>query len=152
MYKQYLYLFLIIILLSQPEILHLLNANILGRLLLIGSVVFCTLINSTMGFIYIFLIIGILSTSTSSKENMTSNGDAKKSGDKNNTGDKKNTGDKENTDDKENSEDQENTGDREKTETLLKPKSSNDIPTITPLTIYEPEPSDVDMVENFAPF
>jgi len=131
--KQYLYLFLIIILLSQPEILRLLNANILGRLLLIGSVVLCASINSSMGFVYIFLIIGILS-STSIKENMSSVipdyiNDAKDTKDI-----------------------AEVKGDREKTETLLKPKSSNDVPTIAPLTIYEPEPSEVDMVENFAPF
>jgi len=134
MYKQYLYLFLIIIILSQPEILNLLSTTILGRLLLIGSVVLCASINSTMGFIYIFLIIGILSTSgilTSNVigiEGMTS---LKPS---------------------ENIYTNENTiGDREKTESLLKPKSSNGIPTISPLTIYEPEPSDPD-VESFTAF
>jgi hypothetical protein len=132
MYKQYLYLFLIIIILSQPEILNLLSTTILGRLLLIGSVVLCASINSTMGFIYIFLIIGILSTNgilrNAGIEGMTS---LKPS---------ENIYTNENTN-----------GDREKTESLLKPKSSNGIPTISPLTIYEPEPSDPD-VESFTAF
>jgi hypothetical protein len=132
MYKQYLYLFLIIILLSQPEILNLLSTTILGRLLLIGSVVLCASINSTMGFIYIFLIIGVLGSSTLVTSNvigiegMTSIENPI-----------------ENTN--------ENKGDREKTESLLKPKSSNSIPTISPATIYEPEPSDMD-IEHFTAF
>jgi hypothetical protein len=135
MYKQYLYLFLIIVLLSQPEILNLLSTTILGRLLLIGSVVLCASINSTMGFIYIFLIIGILGSSTLVTSNvigiegMSSIPPIEKSNENSN----------------------ENKGDREKTESLLKPKSSNSIPTISPITIYEPEPSDMD-IETFTAF
>ncbi len=139
MCKQYLYLFLIIIILSQPEILNLLNTTILGRLLLIGGVVLCASINSTMGFIYIFLIIGILSShgilsgrtilSSHGLEGMTSL----------------------NPSENPNENPNENKGDREKTESLLKSKSSSDIPTISPITIYEPEPSDTD-IETFTAF
>ena len=134
MYKQYLYLFLIIIILSQPEILNLLSTTILGRLLLIGSVVLCASINSTMGFIYIFLIIGILSTNV-----LTTNGISSREG--------MSSVSPENINENKNK----NKGDREKTESLLKPKSSNDIPTISPITIYEPEPSDPD-IETFTAF
>ena len=136
MYKQYLYLFLIIIILSQPEILNLLSTTILGRLLLIGSVVLCASINSTMGFIYIFLIIGILSTN-----GILSNNVIGIEGMSLVTPENINTNENENK----------NKGDREKTESLLKPKSSNDIPTISPVTIYEPEPSDPD-IETFTAF
>lgn len=133
MYKQYLYLFLIIIILSQPEILNLLSTTILGRLLLIGTVVLCASINSTMGFIYIFLIIGILgSHSILRGDGIVSSGMEGMTTLKPN-------------------EYIENKGDREKTESLLKPKSSNDIPTISPVTIYEPEPSDPD-IETFTAF
>jgi hypothetical protein len=130
MYKQYLYLFLIIILLSQPEILNLLSTTLLGRLLLIGSVVLCASINSTMGLIYIFLIIGILGSSTVVTSNvigiegMTSMIEEKPN---------------------------ENKGDREKTESLLKSQPSNSIPTISSTMIYEPEPSDPD-IETFTTF
>jgi hypothetical protein len=131
MYKQYLYLFLIIIILSQPEILNLLSTTILGRLLLIGSVVLCASINSTMGFIYIFLIIGILGSSSLVTSNVIGiEGMSSITPIENSN---------------------ENKGDREKTESLLKPKSSNDIPTISPVTIYEPEPSDPD-IEQFTAF
>ena len=131
MYKQYLYLFLIIIILSQPEILNLLSNTILGRLLLIGSVILCASINSTMGFIYIFLIIGILGSSSLVTSNVIGiEGMLSITPIENSN---------------------ENKGDREKTESLLKPKSSNDIPTISPVTIYEPEPSDPD-VESFTAF
>jgi hypothetical protein len=84
-----------------------------------------------MGFIYIFLIIGILGSSTLVTSNvigiegMSSIPPIEKSN--------------------------ENKGDREKTESLLKPKSSNSIPTISPITIYEPEPSDMD-IETFTAF
>ncbi len=134
MCKQYLYLFLIIIILSQPEILNLLSTTILGRLLLIGSVVLCASINSTMGFIYIFLIIGILGSHgvISGNNILSSHGVEGMSSLKPN-------------------EYIENKGDREKTESLLKPKSSSDIPTISPITIYEPEPSDPD-IETFTAF
>jgi hypothetical protein len=136
MYKQYLYLFLIIIILSQPEILNLLSTTILGRLLLIGSVVLCASINSTMGFIYIFLIIGILSTNGILSNNVIGiEGMSLVTPENTNTNENKNK----------------NKGDREKTESLLKPKSSNDIPTISPVTIYEPEPSDPD-IETFTAF
>jgi hypothetical protein len=131
MYKQYLYLFLIIVLLSQPEILNLLSTTILGRLLLIGSVVLCASINSTMGFIYIFLIIGILGSSTLVTSNVIGIEGMSSIPHIENTN--------------------ENKGDREKTESLLKPKSSNSIPTISPITIYEPEPSDMD-IETFTAF
>ena len=137
MYKQYLYLFLIIIILSQPEILNLLSTTILGRLLLIGSVVLCASINSTMGFIYIFLIIGILSTNGILSNNVIGIEGMSSNHENINT----------NTNENENK----NKGDREKTESLLKPKSSNDIPTISPVTIYEPEPSDPD-IETFTAF
>jgi hypothetical protein len=138
MYKQYLYLFLIIIILSQPEILNLLSTTILGRLLLIGSVVLCASINSTMGFIYIFLIIGILSTNGILSNNVIGiEGMSLVTPENINT----------NTNENKNK----NKGDREKTESLLKPKSSNDIPTISPVTIYEPEPSDPD-IETFTAF
>jgi len=139
MYKQYLYLFLIIIILSQPEILNLLSTTILGRLLLIGSVVLCASINSTMGFVYIFLIIGILGSSTL----VTSSNVIGIEGMMSSLKPSENIYTNENT--------SENKGDREKTESLLKPKSSNSIPTISPLTIYEPEPSDPD-VESFTAF
>ena len=137
MYKQYLYLFLIIIILSQPEILNLLSTTILGRLLLIGSVVLCASINSTMGFIYIFLIIGILSTNGILSNNVIGIEGMSSNHENINT----------NTNENKNK----NKGDREKTESLLKPKSSNDIPTISPVTIYEPEPSDPD-IETFTAF
>ena len=138
MYKQYLYLFLIIIILSQPEILNLLSTTILGRLLLIGSVVLCASINSTMGFIYIFLIIGILSTNGILSNNVIGiEGMSLVTPENINTNTNTNTN--------------ENKGDREKTESLLKPKSSNNIPTISPVTIYEPEPSDPD-IETFTAF
>ena len=138
MCKQYLYLFLIIIILSQPEILNLLSTTVLGRLLLIGSVVLCASINSTMGFIYIFLIIGILSSRGILSNNLSSSGIEGMS-----------LVNPENININEN--ENENKGDREKTESLLKPKSSNDIPTISPVTIYEPEPSDPN-IETFTAF
>jgi hypothetical protein len=137
MCKQYLYLFLIIIILSQPEILNLLSTTILGRLLLIGSVVLCASINSTMGFIYIFLIIGILGSHGVMSSHVMMSGNSSHG--------------VEGMSSLKPNEYVENKGDREKTESLLKPKSSSDIPTISPITIYEPEPSDPD-IETFTAF
>ncbi len=63
MHNQYLYLFLIILIVSQPELIHYLDSNILGKILLVGSVVFFSSLNSMIGYIFLFAIVCILASS-----------------------------------------------------------------------------------------
>lgn len=63
MHNQYLYLFLIILIVSQPELIHYLDSNILGKILLVGSVVFFSSLNSMIGYMFLFAIVCILASS-----------------------------------------------------------------------------------------
>lgn len=60
MLPNYLYLFLFIIFLSQPDIIKLLYSDILGRFAILLSIIFCTYQNQMLGFVYTFILIVIL--------------------------------------------------------------------------------------------
>jgi hypothetical protein len=70
-YKQYLYLFLIILVFSQPELINYLYSNVLGKALLVGGVVLLATINQLAGFVFLFIILGALASSSFSMEHMS---------------------------------------------------------------------------------
>ena len=72
MYKEYLFLLLIILGFSQPELINYLYSNVLGKALLVGGVVMLATINNIAGFVFLLVILVALATSSFSTENMSS--------------------------------------------------------------------------------
>lgn len=60
MLSNYLYILLTIIFLSQPKFVKMVYSTILGRIILLISIIFCTYKNYMLGFVYVFLLIVIL--------------------------------------------------------------------------------------------
>ena len=60
MLTNYLYILITIIFLSQPKFVKMVYSSILGRIILLISIIFCTYKNHMLGFVYAFLLIVIL--------------------------------------------------------------------------------------------
>jgi hypothetical protein len=73
MFKETLYFLMLILVLSQPIFIKMLNSSILGRIAIIVSAIFLGLQNPILGFVYAFFIIAAISSESVGVENFSRN-------------------------------------------------------------------------------
>ena len=73
MLKETLYFLMLILVLSQPIFIKMLNSSILGRIAIIVSAIFLGLQNPMLGFVYAFFIIAAISSESVGVENFARN-------------------------------------------------------------------------------